>query len=248
MILYFTGTGNSEYIAKRIAELTGDSLVSMNERIKANDASEINADGRLVFVVPTYAWRIPKIVEEWIAKTRFQGAENAYFVMDCGTSIGNAKKYIKQICKRKSFQYMGVSCIVMPENYIAMYDAPEESTSRKIIENANPVISKIAEMIHKEKVFPDVQSNIIDYLNSSIVNTAFYSFIVKADKFTADDKCIGCGLCMKECPLNNIRLKGNKPVWGKECTHCMACICKCPMGAIEYGKNSVGKVRYRCPM
>lgn len=248
MILYFTGTGNSEYIAKRIAELTGDSLISMNERIKANDASEINADCRLVFVVPTYAWRIPKIVEEWIAKTRFQGAGNAYFVMDCGTSIGNAKKYIKQLCKRKSFQYMGVSCIVMPENYIAMYDAPEESAWRKIIENANPVISKIVEMIHEEKVFPDVQSNIIDYLNSSIVNTVFYSFIVKADKFTADDKCIGCGVCMKECPLNNIHLKGNKPVWGKECTHCMACICKCPMGAIEYGKNSVAKVRYRCPM
>jgi ferredoxin len=248
MILYFTGTGNSAFIAKRIAELTGDSLISMNERIKANDASEINGDGRLVFVVPTYAWRIPKIVEEWIAKTRFSGTGNAYFVMDCGTSIGNARKYIKQLCKRKSFQYMGVSCIVMPENYIAMYDAPEESVARQIIENANPVISKIAEMIHEEKVFPDVQSNIIDNLNSSIVNTVFYSFFVKADKFTADDKCIGCGICMKECPLNNIRLKENKPVWGKECTHCMACICKCPMGAIEYGKNSVGKVRYRCPM
>lgn len=248
MILYFSGTGNSAYIAKRIAELTGDSLVSMNERIKANDVSEINAADRLVFVVPTYAWRIPKIVEEWIDKTSFTGVGNAYFVMNCGESIGNAKKYIKQLCKRKGFQYMGVSGIVMPENYIAVYDAPEESIVKQIIENANPVIMKTAEMIKEGKAFPDAHSNIASCLKSSIINKLFYSFVVKSDKFTVNHKCIGCGMCVKECPLNNIHLKGNKPVWGKECTHCMACICKCPKGAIEYGKSTAHKVCYRCPM
>lgn len=248
MILYFTGTGNSAYIAKRMGELTEDSFISINKRIKENDVSEINAASRLVFVVPTYAWRIPRIVEDWIAKTKFTGDLNAYFVMNCGDSIGNAKKYIKQLCKRKGFRYMGVAAIMMPENYIAMFDTPEESVSRQIIENANPVISKIAGMIREEKVFPDVQSNIVDCLHSSVVNTVFYPFIVKSDKFTAYDKCIGCGICVKECPLNNIHLKENKPVWGKKCTHCMACISKCPTEAIEYGKNSIGKVRYRCPM
>ena len=37
MVFYFTGTGNSLYIAKRIAEITGDTLVSMNDKIKHND-------------------------------------------------------------------------------------------------------------------------------------------------------------------------------------------------------------------
>lgn len=248
MILYFTGTGNSAYIAKQMAELTGDSLISMNERIKTNDGSEINAVGNLVFVVPTYAWRIPRIVEEWIAKTKFTGDVNAYFVMNCGGTIGNAKKYIKKLCQRKGFQYMGVTGIVMPENYIAMYEAPEESAARQIIEDANPAISRIAGLIREGKKLPDTRANIVDYLNSSVVNIAFYPLIVKTNKFTANEKCIGCGICVKECPLNNIRLKENKPAWAKECTHCMACICKCPTGAIEYGKNSVGKVRYRCPL
>lgn len=35
MILFFTGTGNSRYIACRIADSLGDELLSMNERIKA---------------------------------------------------------------------------------------------------------------------------------------------------------------------------------------------------------------------
>lgn len=248
MILYFTGTGNSRYIAKQIADLTGDRLVSINKRIKENDTSEINATGRLIFVVPTYCWRIPRLVEEWISKTRFTGTENVYFIMNCGVSIGNAKKYIKRLCKRKNFKYMGVASIVMPENYIAVYDAPDEPVAIQIIENANHIIGEIGEMIRKGKVFTDRQSKLIDCLKSSVINTIFYSFLVKADKFTVDDKCVGCGICVKECSLNNIKLKGNKPVWGKECTHCMACICKCPKEAIEYGEKSVGKIRYKCPM
>ena len=79
---------------------------------------------------------------------------------------------------------------------------------------------------------------------SGPVNPIFYKCFVKADAFTANDKCIGCGKCAKMCPLNNIELKNSKPVWGKNCTHCMACICLCPTEAIEYGKKSVGKPRY----
>ena len=41
MILFFTGTGNSRYIARRIADSLGDELLNMNERIKAWDTSEI---------------------------------------------------------------------------------------------------------------------------------------------------------------------------------------------------------------
>ena len=35
MVLYFTGTGNSRYVAERIAQALGDTLCSLNDRIKA---------------------------------------------------------------------------------------------------------------------------------------------------------------------------------------------------------------------
>ena len=79
-----------------------------------------------------------------------------------------------------------------------------------------------------------------------IVNPAFYALFVKAKAFRATDSCVGCGRCVSLCPMNNIRLEGARPVWGKDCTHCMACICRCPKAAIEYGKKSVGKPRYHC--
>ena len=70
MILYFTGTGNSRYVAERVAEVIGDELLDMTERVKRSDTSTVKAE-RLVFVTPTYAWRIPKTAEKWIGDTEF---------------------------------------------------------------------------------------------------------------------------------------------------------------------------------
>ena len=38
MILYFSGTGNSKYIAKKIAAALGDEIVDLNDRIKRADS------------------------------------------------------------------------------------------------------------------------------------------------------------------------------------------------------------------
>ena len=84
MVLYFTGTGNSRYVAERIAQALGDTLCSLNDRIKAGDTSPVNSDARLIIVVPTYAWRIPHIVREHLENTAFPGAAKVWFVMTCG--------------------------------------------------------------------------------------------------------------------------------------------------------------------
>lgn len=246
MIFFFTGTGNSLYIAKRIAEITGDTLVSMNDRIKRNDIQPIGVDGRLVFVVPTYGWRIPRVVERWIQAVPFTGGGQAWFVMDCGGEIGNAAKYIRRLCVHKEFTYMGTAQIVMPENYIAMFHAPGDAEARRIIEQAVPAIDSAAHRIANGEAFPAPRSNPYDRFMSGAVNPLFYRLFVKADAFYAGDSCISCGKCAELCPLNNVALKDGKPVWGKTCTHCMACICHCPVEAIEYGKKSVGKPRYHC--
>ena len=71
MILYFSGTGNSKYIAKRIAEAIRENTVDLNMKIKENDTSPLQTGRDVIIVTPTYAWRIPKIVSEWIDKTEF---------------------------------------------------------------------------------------------------------------------------------------------------------------------------------
>lgn len=244
MILCFSGTGNSRYIANRIATALQDEVVDLNSKIKATDYSPVQAERNMIVVAPTYAWRIPRIVSEWLSKTELISAENIWFVMDCGGEIGNAAKYNRCLAEKKHLHYMGTAQIIMPENYIAMFSAPKVDEARKVVNGAEPAIMDVITHIKQEQPFAAPRNNFYDRLMSGPVNPVFYQFFVKADAFRVDDACIGCGRCVKSCPLNNIILRDKKPVWGENCTHCMACICYCPVEAIEYGKKSVGKPRY----
>ena len=244
MILCFSGTGNSKYVAQRIADALGDALVNLNDRIKASDTSPAETGERLIIVTPTYAWRIPRVVRDWLRKTELRGAKRSWFVMTCGSEIGNANKYNRDLCAEKAISCMGTAQIVMPENYIAMFNAPRKEQALSIVEQAEPALQRVLAQLRAGQKFPPPRENLYDRFMSGPVNPVFYRFFVKADAFRATDACIGCGKCVELCPLNNIHLENGKPVWGKNCTHCMACICYCPKEAIEYGKKSKGKPRY----
>ena len=97
MIFCFSGTGNSRYIAQRIAEALQETVIDLNARIKANDTTTVDTGSDIIMVTPTYAWRIPRIVSEWMAKAKWTGAKRIWFVMDCGSEIGNAAKYNRSL-------------------------------------------------------------------------------------------------------------------------------------------------------
>ena len=244
MVLYFSGTGNSRHVAERIAVTLGDELFNTNDHIKAGDTSPVTSDERLIIVTPTYAWRIPRIVRDWLVKTDFPGAKQVWFVMTCGSEIGNAAGYNRVLCREKQLTYMGTAQIIMPENYIAMFNAPQAEEARQIVAKAEPDIDRVASAIAANQAFTPSRNNLYDRFMSGPVNPIFYSFFVKANAFTAGDACTGCSQCARLCPMNNITIQNGKPVWGGNCTHCMACICRCPAQAIEYGKKSLGKPRY----
>ncbi len=244
MILYFSGTGNSRYAAQRMADALGEPLLCLNDRIKAGDTAPIETGARLILVTPTYAWRIPRIVENWLLRTELVGARQAWFVMTCGSEIGSAAKYNRALCQARGIGYMGTAQLVMPENYIAMFNAPQPEEARQIVARAQPDIDRAIAAVRDGNAFPPPRDNLYDRLMSGPVNPIFYACIVKAKVFTVRDACTGCGQCARRCPTNSITIRDGRPVWGQGCTHCMACICYCPAEAIEYGKKSLGKPRY----
>lgn len=244
MICYFSGTGNSRYTAELIGAAIGDQVVSMNALMKSGSKEALQSDTPFVFVCPTYAWRIPRVVSEFIAKTRLEGNKKAYFILTCGTETGNAVYYAEKTCAQKELEFMGLTSVVMPENYIARYEVPDKVQAAAIVQKALPHILCIAESLKSGRPLPHEESALGEKLKSSVVNPIFYTAIVSAKNFYSTDACIACGKCAELCPLNNIRLADRKPVWGQNCTHCMACICGCPREAIEYGNKSKGKPRY----
>ena len=154
MVLYFTGTGNSRYLARRIAEGLEMPLYDLNACIKAGDTAPVQTGRDVVLVTPTYAWRIPRVVSEWLGKIELTGAERSWFVMDCGSEIGNAAKYNRELAARKALTYMGTAQIVMPENYIALFSAPDKQEAKAIVENAKPAIRSIIDCIRNGMEFP----------------------------------------------------------------------------------------------
>lgn len=101
MILCFSGTGNSRYIAKKIADKLQDEIVDINAKIRAVDYSPIKTGDNVIVVTPTYAWRIPRIVSDWLSETELLSAKRIWFVMNCGSEIGNAAKYNRNIAEQK---------------------------------------------------------------------------------------------------------------------------------------------------
>ena len=247
MIIYFSGTGNSRYCAQYLAHQLGDEAVDAFGFIRNGIAAELITGKPWVFVSPTYAWQLPRVFAEFIRSGNFAGSTDAYFVMTCGDDIGNAAAYIELLCKEKGLHFKGVLPVVMPENYIAMFDAPDEKESAEIIVKARPVLHEAVNHIRVGEDFPEVPVDLKGKAKSGKINEVFYKKFVNDKDFYAKDSCMSCGKCVESCVLNNIRLENGRPVWGGNCTHCMACICGCPAEAIEYGKKSKGKPRYQCP-
>ena len=87
-----------------------------------------------MFVTPTYGWRIPRLVEKWIDETEFYGDElSAWFIMSCGSEIGNAAKVQRAFAREKALRIWVPEQVIMPENYVAMFAVPERDEAIKIV-------------------------------------------------------------------------------------------------------------------
>ena len=245
MILYFSGTGNSEWCAQVLAHELQDECVNLFDFIKQHKAGNFASEKPWVFVAPTYAWRIPRVLRDTLLRSCFEGSQDVYFVLTCGGDIGNAQHTNVQLAQKLGMTHRGTLEVVMPENYIALFDVPSEDVIERQFTDAHVLLLRSAEQIARGKDFASAPITFADRLKSGVVNDIFYPAIVHSDKFYALDTCIGCGLCERLCPLNTISLVDGRPAWGKDCTHCMSCIASCPVEAIEYGDSAKGKVRYR---
>lgn len=236
MIFYFSGTGNSEWVAKKVACKIGDSAVDI---CRLSGVPAIDDGERTGFVFPVHAWGIPEPVKEFAAKLKRNDAF-AFGICTCGEDAGLTMKKFSRIYRLDSAYSLS-----MPNNYIIGSDLEPEAEVRTKLSNAAREIDRIcSEIVAGEKVYR-VNEGRLARLKSGIVNEGFNKFARSAKPFYSDgDKCNGCGLCAAECPSSSITMIGGRPVWSDKCYLCLRCINSCPQGAIQYGKKTVGRRRY----
>ena len=247
MILYFSGTGNSRYIAQLLSEYCRDELVSVNRHMRQRNLEPYTAqyafssETPFVVVCPTYCWNIPKVLEEFLLDSRFLGSREMYFLLTCGSGTGQACRHAEEICRKLSLEFKGLTSVLMPENFITLFRAPEPDDAVGMIVAARPQVENIAQQI---LVHHSVRDSNAGHAMPELLYRLFYRFFVHDRKFRVKDDCIGCSACAKLCPMTNIRMRDDRPVWLGNCTQCQSCIAVCPVDAIEFGLRTRGKRRY----
>ncbi|WP_160680574.1 EFR1 family ferrodoxin [Clostridium sp. C8-1-8] len=248
MILYFSGTGNSKFVANALADFLGDEIMSLNSILKEHGETRFYSDKPFVVVTPIYAWRIPQVVTELLERSTFSGSNKFYFIATMGGQSGNCVKYCNKICINKGMQFMGLGSVLMPSNYVTAEPMADKTTIEKIINSALPVISDYASRIKKESFIEKSKNDTISMptVLSGPVNVLYRKFMVSSKNFVASDKCISCGKCERVCALNNIKMLDGKPKFGDKCIHCYACIHNCPKAAIDVKGKTENNGRYLC--
>lgn len=235
MIFYFSGTGNSKWIAQQLAHNTDDELFDIT---KLAQVPNFEHQKRIGFVFPIYAWGVAEPMLTFIKRLP-QTSAFIYGVCTCGEDAGLAMKKLSKL-----FRLDSSYSVVMPNNYIVGSDIEDQDTISKKITDAKIQCQRIASEILQTKKVYRVNEGTLALLKSNLACMAFNRFARTTKPFYATEKCNGCGLCAQNCPTSTISLVNAKPVWGEKCYQCLRCINECPKRAIQYGKVTKNRDRY----
>lgn len=261
MIIYFTGTGNSRLVAERLHEcyhpddkqrnklycLEGDRLLHPGRQLLET------ADGSLViWVFPVYSWGVPPVVLRFIDKVRFKGAEKArhYMVCTCGDDVGRTDDQWRHHIGRRGWTPRGAFSVTMPNTYVCMkgfdVDSPDIEAGKLVAMPGR--VEEIRRALDRGFSDSDLIRGSWAWWKTNLVYGLFRAFKMSPLPFRADpERCTSCGLCARQCPMLNIKLKDRRPQWGPACAMCLRCYHHCPVKAIAYGKETDGKGQYKLP-
>lgn len=248
MILYFSATGNTKFVAEELAKRLDDSVLDLRGKIRQKDYAPLSSAKPFVVCSPVYVCEPPRFLTSFLRKTPLTGSEDVYFVFTSGGYSGISAFLAKGITRRKGLRYMGSADFKMPRSYLASTAYPPNDTP-EIEARIRDTAQKLPAVAADIKAGRKLKSRHI-WLFEILITLPFTPVWTRLRQPVADfrvsEKCISCGKCERGCPLNAISLRDGKPVWsGKSCAHCMACIQNCPVQAIEFGEATIGKPRYR---
>ena len=224
MVFYFTGTGNSLYIAKQLSE----SPVSIPRAMKRETLDF--TDGSIGIVTPIYGHEMPQMVKDFLKKASFH-TDYFYILLTYGNRHGGAAELAKQVCDECGVKVNYINVIQMVDNWLPGFDMNEQKAIDKHIpQQLAPILADLN--AKKNAISPVTDTD----------RAAHQQFLAGISRMPADawqhllkisDACVGCGICEKVCPSGSIRVENGRAVHhAGNCQTCLACVHACPRKAI----------------
>ena len=232
LIVYFSGTGNTQAIARgyeRAIIKAGHSVVTSS----IENLQEIPEHDFLIVGGPIYAGNMPDKLINWIRKKipLIDSNKRAIvFSTSAGLLNANGVKSIGKKLIKKGYTLVDAHTFEMPRNfYIDKYDPTPEVIQKQQFENAAADILKSVSKMNLNNIFDMNESVIMIDLLADVFRLMAKSL---GKSYQITDQCIGCGKCEKNCPQHNIDFR--KKLYSNKCMMCTRCIHTCPVNAIAY--------------
>lgn len=256
MVYFFSGTGNSAWVARRLSVYLNEPVRDITQMMSDPSVSpiiDLRRDERLVFVFPVHSWGPAVFMRRFLGQVLIEGyvGQQVSAVCVCGDDCGRTDEIVRRLLARKGIKLTSCFSVQMPNNYILLpgFDVDNKVLERQKLGNAEEAVAKVADALLGKGGSAVYTSGSMPGLKSRLVYPLFRASLRLRNYFRVTDRCISCGLCERVCPARIITMGDDgKPHWEKHgCVQCVACVHRCPVRAIEYGNVSVNKGRYKHP-
>lgn len=244
-LFYFTGTGNSLWVAKEIKKKYPKAVI---EGIKTCKNYSID-DTEIGFIFPCYCLTVPKHVRGFIKKLTFTNKNIYTFAITTHNGVpGRTLHVLDNLLKSKSLKLNYGAEILMPGNSVIIkdYTNSKEEVEKRLNSAPNSLKEIISKIVIKEEsqTFPSIPL-------WKILKTSSEEFILNnvymPKPFWTDKKCNLCNTCVKVCPSKSITINKKAPKWEKGCVACLACYHWCPKQAIQLKDYTFNRPRLHNP-
>lgn len=238
MVFYFTGTGNSLFVAKQL----DSEMVSIPQALKRKEL-EYTAE-TVGFVFPVYSGEPPLIVREFIKKVRIY-AKYVYMVLTYGNDETVAVKVSKAFAEENGIRVDYIAKVKTVDNFLPVFDASQQI---KIDKKCGEQIKAVSDDIRiRRHSIPKVKiKGRILYAAVKKMHNA-HPEQINGEALAIKESCIGCGICTQVCQRGILKIENGKAVRQKKaCEFCLSCVNNCPEKAIGFSTGEKNpNARYR---